>query len=379
MKKNHTEKESREDFEPLSTDPSQSPTLPGFYYHDKEVFEAEKEKIFYKTWQLVAHTSQLPSPGTYVTAKIADQNVFVVRGKDNKIRGFYNVCQHRAHELLKDTGCVKSRIVCPYHSWSYDLSGELKSVRDCNKPCFDMAEYGLTSVRVEEMLGFVFVNLDPSAIALKDVPGNMCEDIKANVPWWDELVISSEADSSRYSGTQLKTNWKVVSEGGMDNYHIDAVHPTYKNMFDVDSYKWDLDRHWSKGYGKMKGHTKEKSEASQMALSWRLWPNTSFFLLPGEHFFTAMTYHAEQPDLTLRKDISLSRPGHELKSEGWDYLWHTLWDEDLPTWEAVQRGLQSRGYRQGRFIINPENPGISEYGPHFFQLSYARAMGIKSD
>ena len=381
----HCSKEGDENhFEPLSPDPVHSPTLPGFYYDQEDIFEAEKENIFYKTWQLVAHASQLATPGAYVTAQISDQNVFVVRGRDDVIRGFYNVCQHRAHELLENTGCVKSGIVCPYHRWSYDLTGELMSVRHCDKPTFDMTEYGLTPVRVEQILGFIFVNLDPAAPQLKDLSGKMFDDIKANVPRWDELVVSSEIDSRSFPRATLHTNWKVLSENSLENYHVDVIHPAYAKMVDIDTYKWDVDEFWIKGCGKIKSledgaYTIQESELSQMAITWRLWPNIAFFLLPGEQSFSVVIYHPAGTAVTLRSNITLVCPGQKIKVDRWNYLWKTIWEEDAKICESVQRGLRSRGYRQGRFMINPEKPSVSEYGPHFFQINYANAMGLGSE
>lgn len=368
-------------FEPLGSDPAHSPTLPGFYYHKEEIFEAEKENIFYKTWQLVAHTSQLNKPGDYVTAQIGDQNVFVIQGKGSVVRGFYNVCQHRAHELLENTGCVKSSIVCPYHQWNYELTGELKSVRHCNEPAFDTTEYGLTPVQVEQMLGFIFVNLDPAAPSLRDLSGNMFDDIQAHVPAWNKLVISSEIDSRSYPRATLNTNWKVLSENSLENYHVDVIHPAYTKMVDIDTYQWDIDEFWIKGCGRIKSldegaYAIQESESSQMAITWRLWPNIAFFLLPGEQSFSAVIYHPVGPDTTLRSNITLTYPGQKLKANRWNYLWSMIWEEDARICESVQRGLRSRGYRQGRFMINPERPSISERGPHFFQINYAKAMGL---
>ncbi len=102
---------------PLVSEPEQSFTLPSYLYTDPAVYEIEKERIFYRTWQYIAHKSFFDAPGDYITAQICDQNVFVMKGKDGELRAFYNVCQHRAHELLpKGSGNVKSVIVCPYHA-----------------------------------------------------------------------------------------------------------------------------------------------------------------------------------------------------------------------------------------------------------------------
>ena len=124
----------------LSPDPQRSAALPGYLYSDPAVFAEEKRRLFYASWQIVAHESELPNPGDYVCATVVDQSLFVLRGNDGVVRAFFNVCQHRAHELLKGKGNVKSVIVCPYHAWSYELDGSLRGARATRHlPEFDPA------------------------------------------------------------------------------------------------------------------------------------------------------------------------------------------------------------------------------------------------
>ena len=105
---------------PLTEEAKTSFTLPSAAYTDPRVYDLEKTRIFYRTWQYVAHLSLLQNPGDYATVQICDQNVFVIRGDDGELRGFYNVCQHRAHELLPaGHGNVERAIVCPYHAWTF--------------------------------------------------------------------------------------------------------------------------------------------------------------------------------------------------------------------------------------------------------------------
>ena len=102
----------------VSSDPENSYTLPARYYIDAAIFEREKEAIHYRSWQPVCHVSELSEIGSYATYSLLDQNIMVVRGGDSKLRAFYNVCSHRAHQLLQGSGTT-STIVCRYHAWSY--------------------------------------------------------------------------------------------------------------------------------------------------------------------------------------------------------------------------------------------------------------------
>src|SRR5262245_11120950 len=109
---------------PLDRDPARSLTLPSHLYTSPDVFARAREAIFFRDWHLAGHVSDLAEAGSYITAAMHDQSVFICRGKDGRLRGFYNVCAHRAHELLSGMGRAKV-ITCPYHAWSYHLTGEL--------------------------------------------------------------------------------------------------------------------------------------------------------------------------------------------------------------------------------------------------------------
>ena len=145
---------------PVTADPAKSFTMPARFYTDNTVYEAEKEAIFYRNWWYAGHISQLAEPGQYLTATIHEQNIFIIRDKDNELHAHYNVCQHRGHELLSGQGQTK-HIICPYHAWSYNYDGSLKAARNSqNVAGFNKCDFALKSVRVEVLCGMVFVNLD---------------------------------------------------------------------------------------------------------------------------------------------------------------------------------------------------------------------------
>ena len=151
---------------PIHEEPQHSYTLPSRLYLDESIYAQEKQKIFYCNWHYAGHLSQLNKPGDYLTATIADESIFIVRGQDDTLRGFYNVCRHRAHQLLEGSGNTRN-IVCPYHAWSYALDGELRHARISEKvPGFDKSEFCLQPVRVDTLCDLVFFNLDPDAESL---------------------------------------------------------------------------------------------------------------------------------------------------------------------------------------------------------------------
>ena len=102
-------------------------TLPGRDYHAPEVFELDRERIFFREWMYVVRADEAPEPGDFVTVDVAGESVVVVRGKDGELRGFYNVCRHRGSRICdaESRGHAKGAIKCPYHAWTYSYDGRL--------------------------------------------------------------------------------------------------------------------------------------------------------------------------------------------------------------------------------------------------------------
>jgi carnitine monooxygenase subunit len=109
-------------------DPARSMSLRAAAYTDPKWLDCELRAVFGRTWQWICHVEKLRAPGSYVAAVVAGMPIAVVRDRSGGLRAFYNVCKHRAHELLAGEGTV-GNIVCPYHAWVYDLDGSLRLPR----------------------------------------------------------------------------------------------------------------------------------------------------------------------------------------------------------------------------------------------------------
>src|SRR5580693_7488635 len=96
------------------------PTLPSSWYRSEKVFGLEKERIFFREWLCVGREEELPSPGSHRVLDVLGESVILVRNRQDQLRAFYNVCRHRGSRLCRTDGTA-SRIVCPYHQWTYDL------------------------------------------------------------------------------------------------------------------------------------------------------------------------------------------------------------------------------------------------------------------
>src|ERR1700736_705280 len=136
-------------------------SLPGWIYRDADFLEAEKERVFATSWQIVCHSNDIPNPGDYHTLDFLGEPLVAVRGQDGGVKAFFNVCRHRAARILDGgSGHCAGRIVCPYHGWAYDFDGRLTVVTHRKEfSNFSLDQYGLKPVDTEIYKGFIFVRL----------------------------------------------------------------------------------------------------------------------------------------------------------------------------------------------------------------------------
>ena len=176
-----SERPSHLDFERISKgfskDPAASYSLQAEAYTDAQWMDLERDAIFRRSWQWVCHAEKLRAPGAYVTVDVAGQPICIVRDQEGGLSAFYNVCKHRAHELLRGEGTA-SRIMCPYHAWVYDLTGQLRRAPETESLVdFNVGDICLDRVQVEEFCGFVYVNLDADAAPLAEQSGSLAKEI----------------------------------------------------------------------------------------------------------------------------------------------------------------------------------------------------------
>ncbi len=349
-------------------DPLCSFVLPARLYTDPEVYEQEKRKIFYRTWHYVGHISQFSEPGSYVTSRIVDQDVFVIRGRDGELRGFFNVCQHRAHWLLQGSGQT-GFIVCPYHPWTYELDGALRSTKKGRGiACFDKGTAHLTPTAVEVFCDLVFVNLDLDAESLaSQVPG-LEEDIRRLIPRYDEQRPVREMSMF---DSDLRCGWKVTIDNFLECYHCSNAHPALADMIKMRAYKNDTFGIWSRQYGpevKLDNAAYPLSEVSPVKYSafWYIWPSTAILLNPGEAQMDVCSMMPTGLETSTFRGQHFAPAGEPLDEDRITYMNTVLGPEDTDLCEAAQRGLKSLGYRQGRIVADENGDGTLEQAVHHF-------------
>ncbi len=334
------------------------------YYTDPSMFAAELDAVFARTWQFAGHVSELAAPGDYFSFQVGNESLFCVRGKDDAIRTFYNVCQHRGHQLLNDAGNC-NQIVCPYHSWTYELNGQLRSGLNLKSiPDFDISSVRLAEVKTEIFLGFVFVNMDPDARPMGEWFPNVRKELSEFVPHIDRL------QPLEWVRVSENCNWKVSVENYSECYHCRVNHPTFASgVIKPETYDIQPQGHCLR-------HTTECQNLDKMSYeidlnanshagdysSWFLWPMFSFQVYPGN---LLNTYHWRAHSVD---QVEVIRGWYSVDGEESDVVRalaiqdrETTVEEDVHLVESVQRGLMSRGYNPGPLVLDPKGGVHSEH------------------
>ena len=193
-------------------------TLPASWYHDDAVFAREQDAIFARNWSLVARDEQLSHTGDFVTGAVAGRPIFVIRQDPGTLRGFHNVCRHRAGPVVFGTEGQCKTLRCRYHGWVYDLAGRLKKAPGFETDDdFSLSDFNLFEVRVESWNGLVFVCLDRTAPGLREWLGEI-------VAIAEEFPPLSEMSFFHEDHLEGRANWKAYGDNSAEGYHLPYVH-----------------------------------------------------------------------------------------------------------------------------------------------------------
>ena len=368
----------------FTSDAANSCTPEAAFYFDEALYRAELKSIFAKNWLYFCHTSELPEAGDYITGEVAEQSVYVIRERDGSVMGFFNVCQHRAHQLLKGRGNVKNAIRCPYHSWTYEIDGALRGAPKCEEVSgFDRSAIRLQPVGVDIIGGFVFVNLDAGAEPLHKSDPHFVEKLLAMCPEAEKLRFVKRQDFD------IKANWKVVAENFLENYHSFYSGPAHKQLSDVidqETYRWSIEGKVIEFLGR--GGKADKlpyelvegrrftgrNEGFQIVF---LWPCMAFIIVPGASMLLVFLMNPNGPEATSELLLYFGLDGEMDKgtASAVDWFNNILGPEDVELVESVQRGLHSMGYKRGRLMVDPAmKEAWSEHFLHHFNDMNVKAV-----
>mgnify|MGYP002777051392 CR=1 FL=1 len=348
----------------VGVDPLDGWSLPAWTYRDPDFARVEAERIFRPSWQIVCHLSDIAAPGDWHSLDYIGESVIVVRGQDDVIRAFANVCRHRGSRLVDgSSGCAK-KLVCPYHAWTYDLDGRLTGVPDsASYPTLDRGNAGLVPVDLEIWQGFIFVRLSgagPSVAAMMN-------------PYAHQIAPYRFPELRALGRVTLRprdVNWKNVGDNYSDGLHIPVAHPGLTRLFgksygveataQVDRMWGDLiDRpsvNWSERlYQRLLPPVAHLPEANQRRwLYFKLWPNVAFDIYPDQVDF--MQWLPTGPTSCIIREISYVLPDaaaspHARAMRAVRYLnWRInrqVNAEDTVLITRVQAGMASESFTMG--------------------------------
>ena len=201
-------------------------TLPQDFYTDSNIFSEEMKRIYFKQWLMVDHISRIPNPGDYFVFDAEKESIIVIRGRDNEVRAFYNVCTHRGSRICLDEEGSKKLLVCPYHAWSFSAEGELKAARFMPED-FKKEEWGLRECHLKIYEGLVFINLS------LDEPMNFDEFIEP-LKEMMEFHQTSKSKIAIRKKYPTHANFKLVLENFQECYHCPTAHPELCAVQDKD-------------------------------------------------------------------------------------------------------------------------------------------------
>jgi phenylpropionate dioxygenase-like ring-hydroxylating dioxygenase large terminal subunit len=193
--------------------------LPRAAYVDEGVFEWEQRNFFGGGWMCVGRSEDVAAPGDQRAETVGPAGVLLVRGDDGELRAFANTCRHRGHELLGCGSSINRRVIaCPYHSWGYELSGDLRAAKGFKgREGFDSSQWGLAALPVHEWHGLIFVDGSGHAPDFEASLGNL-----------EEIVAPYEMERLRVAGRheyETTANWKILTENYHECYHCPVIHP----------------------------------------------------------------------------------------------------------------------------------------------------------
>jgi choline monooxygenase len=333
--------------------------LPARLYRDPEVAELEQSRIFSRTWQFACHVSQLPAPGSYLTAQAGAEPVLVLRDDEGELRAFRNVCRHRGSRLLSGSGDCGKAIRCRYHGWTYRFDGSLIGVPEGRSiPGLDKSALGLLPARIEALCGLVFVNLDVHATPLAEQVAGLPERL---APYGlERLRVRPEKPTTQ------PANWKIAVDNYLEGYHVPIAHPGLMRLLDYKRYDAELHDGWvwydAPLRDKPSGNRMERvyqrlvepmpglSEADRRVWHYVfIYPNTAIDLYPDQvgvwrigpdgplrSAHLALTLLPPRPGLRTRAAQFANRKVNQVVS-----------DEDVDLVANQQAGLETRGFEPG--------------------------------
>ncbi|MGE0006850.1 MAG: aromatic ring-hydroxylating dioxygenase subunit alpha [Parvibaculaceae bacterium] len=372
-------------------------SLPQPFYTDPDYFQIDLDEIWYREWLFAGHDCELPKPGSYFTLEVGAHSVIVVRAKDGEIRALHNTCRHRGSRVCTAAKGSATRLVCPYHQWTYELDGSLLFARDMGKG-FDPAKFGLKPVHCATVGGYVFVCLSEAAPDFEAFR-------RTALPYMAPHILKDTKVAHETTIVE-KGNWKLVWENNRECYHCAGNHPELCRTFPERptltaiagaTSDPEIIAHWQRCEAQGLPSTFKISDDGQYrAMRVPLLRDTTSFTLTGRpavkrplgaiaterigsmllyHYPTTWNHLLGDHATTFRvlpigpqqTQVTTKWLVHKDAVEGIDYdvkelthVWNQTNDQDRRIVEENQRGINSPAYEPGPYAPDHES-GVIQF------------------
>ena len=353
--------------------------LPNECYISKDYLNYERDKVFCDNWSVVGVGSSIPNRGDAKPYNLLGIPLILVRDKEMRIRVFHNVCSHRGFKLLDKSCNLKNVIRCPYHSWAYDLKGNLVAtphIGGLNKhqsEKFFKSKSNLKEIRSKIWMDIIFVNINSNEI-------DFDEYIKPLEQRWSKFINKEDqrsivhSNDYGYFNLKVNSNWKFAIENYCESYHLPTIHPelnkvsNISNHYHIQGLPNRFAGQGSKKYeqlinGNKKFNTFPTWERSMLKNSEyiALFPNVMIGL-HLDHFYVfwlePLTINKTKEHMQMYYIGNESANGDELKKlrKENSRFWKNVMLEDIIAIEGMQEGRNSPVYNGGNFSPDMDQP-----------------------
>ncbi|CAH2077540.1 unnamed protein product [Thlaspi arvense] len=346
-----------EEFDPeISLERASTP--PSSWYTDPQFYRFELDRVFYGGWQAVGYSDQIKDSRDFFTGRLGEVEFVVCRDDNGKVQAFHNVCSHHASILASGNG-KKSCFVCPYHGWTYSLSGSLlKATRMTGIENFDLNEMGLKPLRVAVWGPFVLLKVAQTTLSQEEVETDgavAIEWLGTSVGRLSQGGVDSPLSFICRREYTIDCNWKVFCDNYLDGgYHVPYAHKGLMSGLDLETYSTTLFERVSIqecGGGSKAGEDGFDRLGSKalyafiypnfMINRYGPWMDTNLVLPLGPRKCKVVFDYFLDPSLKDDEDF-IKRSLEESER---------VQMEDVVLCQNVQRGLESPAYDKGRYAL----------------------------
>ena len=355
--------------------------LPNECYVNKDYVNIERDTVFFNNWSVIGSASSLKEIGDVKPYNFLGVPLLILRDKSDQIKVFHNVCSHRGFKLIQEPCKLKNMIRCPYHSWSYDLSGKLIAtphVGGMNKheaKGFEKSKSNLKEVRSFVWMDLIFVNLNNNAKSFEERIKPLEERWSKFISKEDQKLIRHAKDFG-YFNMEVNSNWKLAIENFCESYHLPWIHPELNRVSNIEDHYHieDLEETFS-GQGSNK--YSQQFDGNRKFSTFPNWPkdlyqNSEYVsLFPNvmigihvDHFYAfwleplsnnKTREHFEM--YYVGEDSAESDDLKDMREKNFKF-WQEVMNEDVGAIEGMYQGRNSPAYNGGNFSPVMDTPTL---------------------